>query len=1292
MRRIRLTAAVSMALLMTVGAVAPVAARPSARDAATDGAAATGATAVGTPTTVRLITGDRVTLSTGPDGKHAASVRPGPGRDGILFRTAEQDGRLSVLPSDAADLVSAGTLDRELFDVTALVSQGYDEAHTDSLPLIVAQPAGASAGARAAETLRSLSGFQEDSAPSRQLESIGARSLRIAGDDLGAFWRTLAPAEDTMTASGIRATPKIWLDGKVNATLDRSTAQINAPAAWDAGYQGQGVKVAVLDTGADTAHPDLAGRIVEARDFSGSGGTEDVFGHGTHVASTVGGSGAASGGSRKGVAPRSGLLIGKVLGNDGYGTESQVIEGMEWAAAEGARVINMSLGSDAPTDGTDPMSRALDELTASSGALFVVAAGNTGEMGDRTVGSPGAADAALTVGAVDRDDSLAPFSSRGPRLGDGAVKPDVTAPGVGIVAARAAGTTMGDPVDPYYVAASGTSMATPHVTGAAALLAQEHPDWRADRLKDALVSTARTVPGQQPPQQGGGRIDLAAAALGPLTATGTVALGPFQAGTTAAKAQADGSGTATVRYTNTSATGLSLRLTAQLATTGGRALRSGALRLGTDTVDIAPGATVEVPLSADPSRAERGDYYGYVNATSSDGRTAVHTTVSFVVDGPVHRLTVDTVDVHGDRIEALPTIWGPDGFVDYTSLSPAVAEVEEGTYQLSHASIGEAEDGQELRQVVLPEVKVTKDMTVTLDERRTTPVEIRTPRPAEQRGIVSYQTYRQIDGHSLTQGVMFFDIAKRVYVSPTAPVTEGTFEFASRWQLVAPLIETEVSGTRTDLDPYYMPNSPLFGDKGVRLAAVDAGTVTTPDLRPARVRGKLAVVRDDGGDEWDLARAAAKAGAKGLLVVFPSAYPWTRWNPVGDRYAVPVVRISESGGTALLAAAKRHTVTVGISGTSRSPYLYDVMQVSSGRIPQQVVHTVSDRNSAQVRTTYADTGGTPWASEQRFGWRPYQSTAWNQYTRHVPTGHERTEYVSSGDTLWQHVVNHTTTFDVDAPLQAGLKDAPRTYRAGERTDERWFGAVVRPAAPVGAGLVSTRSGDVLALRIPEFTDSAPGHWSRTVTGGGGIGTSGAGAKAGTGATAGAGTRAEAAEGDTSSATLYRDGTKVSETDGAWGDIEVGPGKGNFRLDLSTARVSDEWAFGTRTTTSWSFRSETTAERKPLPLLQLDYDVRADARNTVAGGRSHDIGLTVRSQDGLPAPSGLTVRVDASYDDGRTWQEAARVGKHGQNGFTVTLDRPARQRGDAYVTLRVTATDRNGSSIRQTVERAYLVRG
>ena len=105
----------------------------------------------------------------------------------------------------------------------------------------------------------------------------------------------------------------------------------------------------------------------------------------------------------------------------------------------------MSLGGD-PTDGTDPLSEAVNRLTAETGTLFVVAAGNDGPV-EGSIGAPGSATPALTVGAVDRDEKLAAFSGRGPRPGDSAVKPEITAPGVGIVAARATGTAMGEPVD-----------------------------------------------------------------------------------------------------------------------------------------------------------------------------------------------------------------------------------------------------------------------------------------------------------------------------------------------------------------------------------------------------------------------------------------------------------------------------------------------------------------------------------------------------------------------------------------------------------------------------------------------------------------------------------------------------------------------------------------------------------------------------------------------------------------------------------------------------------------------------
>src|SRR5690606_29093359 len=145
-------------------------------------------------------------------------------------------------------------------------------------------------------------------------------------------------------------------------------------------------------------------------------------------------------------------------------------------------------------------------------------AGNDGP-GDGTVTMPGTADLALTVGAVDRDDRIADFSSRGPRAGDAALKPDLTAPGVGIVAARADGTAMGQPVDEFYTAESGTSMAAPHVTGAAALIAGARPDLDATQIKALLMGPAVPQPDLGAFAQGAGRVDVAAALDGPMVAT-----------------------------------------------------------------------------------------------------------------------------------------------------------------------------------------------------------------------------------------------------------------------------------------------------------------------------------------------------------------------------------------------------------------------------------------------------------------------------------------------------------------------------------------------------------------------------------------------------------------------------------------------------------------------------------------------------------------------------------------------------------------------------------------------------
>ncbi len=1126
--------------------------------------------------TITLITGDTVQLvKTGQ--RYAATVRPAPGRQGVTFHTVEADGGLRVLPSDAIPLVDAGRLDPELFDVEHLVAEGYGDAASPTLPLIVQ---GGAAGFR-------TTGAQT-------LSSIGATAIRPAKDTLAAFWRA-----QTATAR-TAAEPRIWLDGKVEPVLDRSTAQIGAPAAWRAGLDGRGVKVAVLDTGVDAGHPDLAGRIAAARNFSASEDTVDRFGHGTHVAATVAGTGAASGGSRKGVAYGAQLLIGKVLDDSGSGYESEIIQGMQWAVAEGAKVVNMSLGGSA-TDGTDPMSVAVDEISAASGALFVVAAGNEGA--DSTVGTPGAAPSALTVGAVDREDRLAEFSSRGPRLGDLGLKPEITAPGVAIVAARAAGTTMGDPVDEHYTAASGTSMATPHVAGSAALLAQQHPDWTGARIKEALVSTARTAADQSVYAQGAGRADLARATTQQVTGTAVADFGLHAVGETPSVA------TRTVTYTNAGTTPVTLALAAPAGFT-------------TDepAVTVPAGDTTAVVLSVDFAQRDVGQISGWLKATAAD--TVVTTAIGATLDGPRHTVTVRAVDRSGAPapVPAL-TIHGDDSRFDVLGwFGPGgrTWEVQEGTYLLGALLEDGAPLDEQATYVTIPELQVDRDIEVLIDARKGTPIRIETPKPSEQQAVLSYYVHRVTGtGRSIAHGVMHFSTLEQVNVVPTRKVSKGAFEFSSRWQLVAPMVQTRVPGVSGPLDVNLFGNSPAYaGTRHFPLTTWGAGSV----------RGKAVLIPATEEDELAQIDAAAKAGAAAALMVRTAdRSAWTIHAPDAEQLPVISLAVAHDAGQRLLARAARPGATIDLTLTRSSPYLYDVFQVSKDRIPERVVHRVTAANSRRIGTSYADNGGFDWVKEQRFGWRPWQTYSWNDASRAVHTPSTREEWVSAGDSVWQHRVHTRYPSDNFGPLQGGFIEPPRSYKAG-RSTETWAAPVVRPAAP--AGIVSTRTGDVLKLRVAEFVDS-DGHY-------------------------------EAGAFDPVAATLWRDGKLLAELPNAWQDVVTTQGTAAYRLRLTTRRGGEDWSYGTRTETDWTFRSGSPGT---LPLLHVSYDAPRTTRAHLL-----EVGFSAKLSN---------LKVEVSADDGTSWKRAATVG--------TSAWIPA---GRTPVSLRVSATDRAGNTVTQTVIRAY----
>ncbi len=322
------------------------------------------------------------------------------------------------------------------------------------------------------------------------------------------------PLAAALRAIGIPARPP----AVVQPLLNESVPLLHIPSVWLRGLTGSGVRVAIIDTGIDTAHPDLAAQLIVSADFTGSGSGDDV-GHGTHVAGIVAGSGPVY----RGVAPAVGLVIAKAL-SAGGGTEDTVLAAMSWASRQNVQVMNLSLGG--PGSPTSPLAREVDALAA-EGILLCVAAGNAGPAAG-TISSPGDARGALTVGATDKTGALAFYSSRGPVYGARYRKPDLLAIGGGVtrdagctyvtgVASARATILASDPcvVPPRYVRMSGTSMAAPLVSGICALLVEAagpgDPVGRARRIRRALIGSARVVPGTTKDQSGAGLVDAARA-------------------------------------------------------------------------------------------------------------------------------------------------------------------------------------------------------------------------------------------------------------------------------------------------------------------------------------------------------------------------------------------------------------------------------------------------------------------------------------------------------------------------------------------------------------------------------------------------------------------------------------------------------------------------------------------------------------------------------------------------------------------------------------------------------------
>lgn len=556
-------------------------------------------------------------------------------------------------------------------------------------------------GAGAASRARDAAGSAAH--PGHAIPRLGLTALDPHDrTDAAGTWKRLTAGTGGSLAGGAN---KLWLDGRMHVALDRSVPQIHAPEAWGNGYTGKGVTVAVLDSGYDSDHPDLAGRVTVSSNFLGGDTAEDDNGHGTHVASTIAGVDS----TYRGVAPDASLAVGKVCDSTGSCPTSALLAGIDWAVnTVHAKVVNLSLGG--PADEEDPAIAVINDLSASTGTLFVVAAGNDGEYGTATVGAPAIANAALAVGAVDADDQLAAFSSRGPRPSDNAVKPDITAPGVSIVAAKMGGG---------HTAKSGTSMATPHVAGSAALVAQAHPDWSGEQIKTALMNSAESNTKRSAYQQGTGRVDVGRA-VGQ-----TVLASPANLTTTAGWSDGAGRDTEhTVTLTNSgdSDATLDLALDKPLSPTAqpGNAEQFSVDR---DRVTVPAHGTATATVTTRAGLLPHGPWSAILTA-SLDGRAVTRTILGVNSPIPTHQLTLHAEQRDGTPATGTALVvnrWTGDRYPVRIIAGTGTASVPEAQYWIG-MTINSGTGTGRTTTMAATSVTPVADTTVDLDARTAAPV------------------------------------------------------------------------------------------------------------------------------------------------------------------------------------------------------------------------------------------------------------------------------------------------------------------------------------------------------------------------------------------------------------------------------------------------------------------------------------------------------------------------------------------------------------------------------------------
>jgi hypothetical protein len=549
---------------------------------------------------------------------------------------------------------------------------------------------------------------------------------------------------------------------------------------------------------------------------------------------------------------------------------------------------------------------------------------------------------------------------------------------------------------------------------------------------------------------------------------------------------------------------------------------------------------------------------------------------------------------------------------------------------------------------VAPELVVARDTTVTFDARAARPVSVTTPKPTETLSVAN-GIFRKVGAKSITLGQVAGDV--RLSVLRSDPVITGDLEYAPRLELEAPRLAMRIAGSQVALHPRHLipATEPGRWPAGSRtLPAVYAGTGRPDDFEGRDVRGKVAVVRGTAELAVEDQVAAAATAKAAMVVVLAGADPLQPY--VNPAVALPVVGLSGDEGADLLRRLANGPVSLALTGTPASPYRFDVVLPFAKALPDGIAYTVDASNTAvQHSDLYAVRPGQVGAYSVTYS-RPNGGGGFGALVVRRPFPLHQDRYLSAGGTRYGQHVYASFPYEV----LVGLGDEPV---AGAQTRKTWFRGPLRPGTGT-ARPPAARNGDQLLLTFDSFVDAEPDH----VLGD---------------------------QGQETAARIYRDGVLVAQAPTAVGYFPVGTAQpGTYRVELDVTQGRPDWAVSTQAHSAWTFRSARPAGPGwvPLPVLTATWDLDLDLANAAAAGREFPLRLVARNQTGAPVSA---ARAWVSFDDGGTWTAVPLNG--GDGTYRGSVRHPRLGDTTGTVSLRYEITDAGGSSLEQTVYRAYLLK-